>query len=446
MRFLVVPNFANPYDQRMVSGLAAGFQELGHEAVALGSPLSAEPLARIAEQTRADVVLQINRFRPQDPPLAPNVRHIAWFQDVFPDTSAGVTPSEREGDIVYALGDARVLGLKAKIPCFVGSLVTGVDSALMGVKRASSTPAVDFSLCGYIPPPLTFQPNIKSDLLWYLNDLVDRLPLVGDSWIFRHVRFRLLRRYLNREYVPYVLATSLRELTAATYRPLRGELDIDALADMLRAAARPYVSWRSSKRAGLGHWSRQGRLGRLLAPYRTSGADQRMPVDSLINGLTREYPRLLDRVALIGAALGVSDSLELYGPGWDSHDAFRPYHKGVASDPYALLSIFQRSRINLANNTHGLGLHSRTLECMAVRGFIFMHRSPHDEKPGGMLTSFEPDVHYGAYTPETFRDEAQRWLKDKAARGKAGERAAKVIKAKHLWRHRAEQILGDLKR
>jgi hypothetical protein len=183
-----------------------------------------------------------------------------------------------------------------------------------------------------------------------------------------------------------------------------------------------------------------------MAPYRASGADTRTALDHQINALAREYPRLLDRVALINAALDVSKSLELYGPGWNAHETFLKYHKGIVSDPDVLLSIYERSRINLANNTHGLGLHSRTLECMAVGGFIFMHTSPHDEKPGGMLTAFEPDVHYGAYTPETFRDEAGRWLRDDTARAQAGERAAAVIKAKHLWLHRAEQITEDVKR
>lgn len=446
MRFLIAPNFALPYDQRMVQGLASGFEDLGHEAAALGSPVPAETLVRLAERGGADVVLQVNRFRPHDPPLPARIRHIAWFQDVFPDTGEAVSDGVREGDIVYTLGDAGVLGLQMKLPCCIGSLVTGVDPALIGARRDVSRPAVDFSLCGYIPPPLVFPHNIKSDLVWYLNDVFDRLPLVGGSWSLRNLRFRLLRRYLNRAHVPYALATSLREITTALYRPLHGDLDINALSDEMRKAAQPYVKFRLRKSDRRGHWSRRGRLGRVLAPYRAAGTDRRTAVEALINELARDYPRLLDRVALVRAALDVSPSLALYGPGWDAHEQFRAFHKGVVNDPYALASIFQASRINLANNTHGLGLHSRTLECMAVGGFIFMHTSPHDEKPGGMLTSFEPGVHYGAYMPETFREEAERWLDDEEARAKAGERAAAVIKAKHLWRHRAEQILDDLKR
>src|SRR5262245_53357425 len=111
-----------------------------------------------------------------------------------------------------------------------------------------------------------------------------------------------------------------------------------------------------------------------------------------------------------------------------------------------LLAAYRRSRINLANNTHGFGLHSRTLECMAVGGFVFTHTSPHDTKPGGMLTAFEAGVHFGSFTPETFQDEARRWLKDAADRTKAGERAAAVVREKHMWSNRAQQIIDDLRR
>jgi hypothetical protein len=45
MRFPIVPNLATPCDLQMVGGLAADLEELGHQAVALGSPLPAEPYA-----------------------------------------------------------------------------------------------------------------------------------------------------------------------------------------------------------------------------------------------------------------------------------------------------------------------------------------------------------------------------------------------------------------
>jgi hypothetical protein len=167
-------------------------------------------------------------------------------------------------------------------------------------------------------------------------------------------------------------------------------------------------------------------------------------IEQAISYFAQTYPRQLDRIALVQRALNVSKSVELYGPGWDTHEQFKPYHKGVLQAQGELLTVYQRSRINLANNTHGLGLHSRTLECMAVNGFIFTHASPHDDKPGGMFTSFEPGVHYGMFTPENFEEQARSWLDDEKRRIEAGRNAAAVIRQKHLWRHRAQQILNDL--
>lgn len=73
-----------------------------------------------------------------------------------------------------------------------------------------------------------------------------------------------------------------------------------------------------------------------------------------------------------------------------------------------------------------------------------MHESPHDNKAGGMLTSFEPGVHYGSYTPENFAEEAARWLQDDSGRMRAGMRAKSVIRERHCWHHRAQQIIDDL--
>jgi hypothetical protein len=83
---------------------------------------------------------------------------------------------------------------------------------------------------------------------------------------------------------------------------------------------------------------------------------------------------------------------------------------------------------------------------MAVGGFILTHESPNDSKPGGMLTSFEPGVHYGMFTPENLHEEALRWLADDTKRRQVGLQAASVVRQKHCWHHRAQQILEDLKK
>ncbi len=228
------------------------------------------------------------------------------------------------------------------------------------------------------------------------------------------------------------------------YCPLSGALDIHELASTISRNMAPYQNGWTNAKHRVQSWL--SFLLRLIALH--SGRDFKFlsPYERSINYFTREYPRQLDRVVLIEKIIEISNSLELYGPGWTMHPSFRPYAKGVIDTQEELLDVYCRSRINLANNTHGLGLHSRTLECMAVGGFIFTHESPHDNKPGGMLTSFEPSVHFGVFTPENLIDEASRWLKDEKRRTQAGILASAIIRQRHCWHHRAQQILDDLRR
>jgi hypothetical protein len=228
------------------------------------------------------------------------------------------------------------------------------------------------------------------------------------------------------------------------YCPLSGALDIHELAAAICRNMAPYQNgWTNTK-----HRVQSWLFAMLQRISLHSGRDLKFlpPYERSINYFTREYPRQLDRVLLIEKMLEISDSLELYGPGWDRHPNFRPYAKGVVDTQEELLDVYSRSRINLANNTHGLGLHSRTLECMAVGGFIFTHESPHDNKPGGMLTSFKPGTHYGSFTPENLHEEALRWLMEDKKRIQAGLRAAEVVRDQHGWHHRAIQICKDLQK
>ncbi len=83
-KILITPNVAAPYDQRMVNGLAEGFNQLGQHGYASAKPLSSEELSRMCKEFGIDIVIQVNKTRDPEHPLPPNIRHIAWVQDVFP--------------------------------------------------------------------------------------------------------------------------------------------------------------------------------------------------------------------------------------------------------------------------------------------------------------------------------------------------------------------------
>ncbi len=467
LRFLITPNVACPYDQRMVKGLAQGLNRIGHYGAAVPAPLSSEELIRMCDSFSIDVVLQVNRTRDQEPPLPKHIRHISWYQDVYPETLDGFVEPFHESDILYSLGDPKVLGLNVEMPCYVGSLFTGVDDTILNFRRAHIVQDLDFSLLGGLPPAIHLVPAHRTDLLWYLDSLVKKMPLVGQSNFFWIIRKLLFSKRLPVDYVPYSTLVAMRNLVEAFYRPLRGELDIHELTEaMLKQSELFEGSFEHGRTPEKAKAKKQSRLALILKEHapryagrsdfkarlirylakesRFGRPDGISPIRKAIGYFSQSYPRVMDRELLIELASTVSDSLELYGPGLDAHEFTLPYLKGVIDTQEGLQEMYCRSKINLSNNTHGLGLHSRTLECMAVGGFLFLHSSPHDDKAGGMFTAFEPGVHYGMYTPDNFIEEAKRWLADDDGRKKAGEKAMQIIRADHCWHHRAEQIVDDL--
>lgn len=466
IRILIAPNVANPYDQRMVSELAAGFNSIGHYAAPLAAPASPLELRQLCESFSIDVVLQINRTRDPEVPLPPHIRHIAWYQDVFPETLHGFADGFRDSDILYALGDAQVLGLNEDLPCFVGSLFTGVDPTTLDFKSADNPDRLDFSLCGGLPHPFCHAEPI-GDILWHLDRLIRRSSKLGKSQAIWIVRKLLFGRLLPVDFVPYSTLQTMECVIRSFYRPLRGELDIHLLANALLQQVNldneMFADISENKSPVADNWLTKlmktqtprlrgrtdltARLVRFLAgESRFFQPTVNAAVTGAISYFSQSYPRILDREALVKAAAAVSTSLELYGPGLKLHAFAQPYFRGVIDSQNELLEVYSRSKINLSNNTHGLGLHSRTFECMATGNFLFMHESPHDKKPGGMLTAFEPDVHYGSYTPETFGEESARWLREDKERVQVGIRAQAVIRDRHCWHHRARQIIDDLNR
>lgn len=434
LRFLIIPNHSNPYDQRMVKGFQKGFQSIGHQAMALTSPVLPDELVYICEKYSFEVVIQINKMRNPRFPLPSHIRHIAWFQDIFPDTFNEIDGSFLERDIVYTLGDPSVLGVNIKLPCFHDSLATGVDLDTIGDREKSISNEIDFSLCGYIPPPVRLlYENLKKDIIWYY-----------------------LNKFFHYDHIPYFIIEKMMHIVELEYTPLSGDLNIHRLSGNLNELLRENIKFndKSKKKMSDFFWmlsyygenkSKDSKLKSKIKKFILRGGKKSNTINQTLNFFARDYPRLLDRIELIHLALKVSNSLELYGPGFGEHMELKKFHKGSLYLLSDLLDVYQKTRINLANSTHGLGLHSRTLECMAVGGFVFMHESPQDTKPLGMLTAFEPGIHFGSFTPENFTEQAKNWLTDDKKRKWVGQQASLEIQKKHLWSHRALKVISDLK-
>jgi hypothetical protein len=162
------------------------------------------------------------------------------------------------------------------------------------------------------------------------------------------------------------------------------------------------------------------------------------------NWMSIEFPRYIDRLRIAQLAYYASSKCGFYGVNWQKYYQFGKCAFAPIKDEYKLLDIYKGTKINLHNNWNGFGLHSRVLDAMAVGGFVMAHSCADPQAAGRLTTEFEPDVHYGEYTPDNFVERAKYWLQDGAARVKAIRESKKIVAARHLWKHRAEQILNDL--
>ena len=160
--------------------------------------------------------------------------------------------------------------------------------------------------------------------------------------------------------------------------------------------------------------------------------------------MSQTYPRIYERRLLIEAVAEVSDDIHIYGNCMDRHAFSLKYYKGILHSEESLADVYANSKVNLGNNTHGLGLHSRNLAVMAAGGFLLHHRSR--EKVSGSLESeFEEGVHYIGYSGlNNLKDIAKAYLDDSKQRLQIGIEAQKYVFQKHSWKHRANELLGDL--
>ncbi len=154
-------------------------------------------------------------------------------------------------------------------------------------------------------------------------------------------------------------------------------------------------------------------------------------------------PRTIERSRIIKMALGISDSLELYGPeNWLKWPTFKGYYKGNINDLADLNKVYSKTRINIHNG--GLSMHFRVLECMANKSFIALNKTGLDNKIGGILESFEPETHFAHYSIDNFSEVCADYLKDTNKRHSIVERAYAEVSRSHTWMHRAKQVARDL--
>lgn len=413
MKITLVPNTSNFYDRRQLQNLAATFREKGFEAVTLDTPITSHPNAsgielkdsenrtqEKYENIKTDVLLEVNRLRNKK--LNKKTRHICWFQDLKPSEAKPFleyAENKNPQDLIYLLGEKEHYGL-SNSKAQIGSLLTGLtrkeceNNSTRGTSRR-----IDVNLLGYFPQinKITKTKELSSQNKEILKEILRRPRLLleilfGRKW---HIN---LKSFEKTDFFQKTHAHIEKH-----YKPLTGTM----------------ISWQS------------------IQPNNF--------VDTLIYDLLYvEQPRWIDRIALFNILKKLSEDgrkILIAGKNWQT--AF-PGHDFIRNHIKNPVEIFSDSKITLHNNTHGIGIHSRVLEAMASGSFVIMHSSPHSLLPGGMDSSFEPDLHYGRYTEDNLAAKVEYWLAHDSERQNAIQECRKILLSQHLWQHRASQILEDL--
>jgi hypothetical protein len=416
MRFLLVPFSAHFQDSNMLRGLSKALRKLGQEVILLNQPLMGYEVETYCRDLAIDVLFQVNQPRPYDLPRP--VRHITWFQD--PVIPADLIERIQPSDIVYQISGNGNHTPAVGGRCHTGYLFLGVDETMLDAFVPPQQKTVDFSFCGNLPSKLTARRRSSyEEMLWRWRNRIEMLPVVGGAAPVRVLLNGLMRGRLPLFGIPIDKVMALMAVLEAYYVPLQGQIDVAALKAKVRELVEP-------------------QLGPLSPQMKKAW-------EALLENTVFPGARSIDRATAVENVLRVTNSVELWGAGWNSYEKFALYHRGVLTGPQAILSLYARSRLSGTNTLGGFGMHSRNLECMAVGGFLFTHSSPGDAETGGLKTSFEPGVHYGEYMADTIEEEAMRWIRDDGRRDEAGRRAAAIVRERHLWRHRAIQVLDDLK-
>jgi len=415
MKIYLAPNTSEIYDIKQLNELAEGLRQHGNVVYVLRDPIKKHHTAfratqfqqsglsekKVYQEINGDILVEVNRLRSKY--LKKHVRHISWFQDVRPSDYKKLVQYANHihpNDIIYLLGDKKHFGFSSSL--------NGIKCLLSGASRRTinSKPhgpksfKYDLNLLGYCSslkerPPLPFKSS-RFEILF--KEILRRPKSLVDIVFSENSQINPDRFFYDEFFVRNEVAIKSK------YKPLTGVLfepDLEEIKNNIDKAIYDY--------------------------------------------LYIEIPRKLDRNLLfekIQALYYRDKKVIIAGLNWPESFPSSPFVSRHVDKPDEL---YKSSKITIHNNTHGLGIHSRVLDSMAAGGFVMMHASPHSRLPGGMDSSFEPEVNYGLYSADNFIEKVEKWVKDEDRREKAIAENKKILLAKHLWEHRAEQILRDLK-
>ena len=386
----------------------------------LNSPLSGRKLDAFAIQNSISIFVRVNKFPPAEARKS-GYKHISWFQDVFPTTNSNIA-NLQDGDLVVTLGEN--LGLKIPNKFYAGCMTTYVNAEEFKLLPNKNDNTYDFNLIGFIHRILKRHPQ-------YSDVFVEPLNIIKIKFLtyLLHAAKKLVQGEI---YLPKKESIS-RILSLKKFLPICNDEQL-SLNNEKYSDIEEYLM----RLSNIHHELVRGTLDiqEFEKKIRDNVEDEELLKDDIIDFIVREMPRYLDRVFIARELLQVSKNFVIAGQNWKNYGLFK--NNSIGEIDYSRsLELFRNSKITLQNNNHGLGIHSRTLSCMATGGFLFSHSSPRDYDAGGLKTAFEPGVHYGEFTETNIKDEASRWLRDDIRRLKVAETAKKKVLNEFTWKQGA---------
>ena len=130
----------------------------------------------------------------------------------------------------------------------------------------------------------------------------------------------------------------------------------------------------------------------------------------IIPFFSTDYPRFLDRIETARLLSKHSHNFGLFGKGWKYLVEFHTFAGDHIDSEKRLFEIYRKSKINIFNNTHGLGMHSKVFEIMANGGFLALPQSQKNFSVSGINEGFNEMNTLLHLKPENFDEMIDNWL------------------------------------
>tara|TARA_B100001057_G_C22864669_1_gene955983 strand:+ start:2824 stop:4104 length:1281 start_codon:yes stop_codon:yes gene_type:complete len=416
-KILLIPDKFQRYDIIQIENIKNALSRTGIDSYIFKSNFNDDKIKDFLKDNSFDVVFAVNKGRPIG--LNKQIRFISWFQDFYYDSDFLLEHYEKN-DIVYFYTSPDSFGVSKKINCYSSTLYPGIDPLILSSDLdniSSDCDLVDkyqkleFSICGYIPTPI-LTPFFE---LYFRNynynegHFIDKHLLEWAS--------NLTNKKDNKYRIDFwkEFIVDLQIIVESNYEPLSGDLKVKMIASKIKQRIRDNFKYINSE------------IFRQWIPF-----------------FSTEYARYLDRALLAKLLSKHSYQFALFGKGWSEILEFESFAGKHISDQKKLFEIYKKSKINLYNNTHGLGMHSKVFEIFANGGFLALPKYKKNFSLSGINEGFNENEHFVTFTSENFEDLIHNWLFNTKKRIEVAKNAREIVLDQHTWDKRVQKIINDL--